>query len=198
MISREVSFLSWGTISGCIISSTNFNAQFNNNMYVTLLSSTCFGPWRAHPQEGQLHKHSIWYPRSPKRLYTTPVESRLQSTVLWCTVEKTSKYKGAIYKIFVTVVRIKTATQTKLHKPLIYIYIYIYICVCVCVCIYIYIYIYIKAQNDKIHYFSNSCILRICIFFTLIKLVVCDGDVVKHRLKYILWTFLTLERRDTV
>jgi len=27
-----------------IISSTNFNAQFNNNMYVTLLSSTCFGP----------------------------------------------------------------------------------------------------------------------------------------------------------
>jgi len=28
-----------------IISSTNFNAQFNNNMYVTLLSSTCFGPW---------------------------------------------------------------------------------------------------------------------------------------------------------
>jgi len=32
-------------------------------MYVTLLSSTCFGPWRAHPQEEQLHKHSIWYPR---------------------------------------------------------------------------------------------------------------------------------------
>ena len=27
-----------------IIFSTNFNAQFNNNMYVTLLSSTCFGP----------------------------------------------------------------------------------------------------------------------------------------------------------
>ena len=27
-----------------IISSTKFNAQFNNNMYVTLLSSTCFGP----------------------------------------------------------------------------------------------------------------------------------------------------------
>ena len=27
-----------------IISSTNFNAQFNNNMYVTQLSSTCFGP----------------------------------------------------------------------------------------------------------------------------------------------------------
>ena len=27
-----------------IISSTSFNAQFNNNMYVTLPSSTCFGP----------------------------------------------------------------------------------------------------------------------------------------------------------
>jgi len=27
-----------------IISSNNFNAQFNNNMYVTLQSSTCFGP----------------------------------------------------------------------------------------------------------------------------------------------------------
>ena len=27
-----------------IISSTNFNAQFNNNMYVRLLFSTCFGP----------------------------------------------------------------------------------------------------------------------------------------------------------
>ena len=47
-----------------IISSTNFNAQFNNNMYVTLLSSACFGPWHAHPQEEQLQKHSIWYPRS--------------------------------------------------------------------------------------------------------------------------------------
>ena len=33
-----------------IISSTNFNAHFNNNMYVTLLSSTWFGPWHAHPQ----------------------------------------------------------------------------------------------------------------------------------------------------
>ena len=62
-----------------IISSTNFNAQFNNNMYVTLLSSTCFGLWHAHPQEEQLHKHSIWYPRSSKRLYTTPVESGMQS-----------------------------------------------------------------------------------------------------------------------
>ena len=49
-------------------------------MYVTLLSSTCFGPWRAHPQEEQLYKHSIWYLRSPKRLYTTLVESRLLST----------------------------------------------------------------------------------------------------------------------
>ena len=46
-------------------------------MYVTLLSSTCFGPWHAHPQEEQLPKHSIWYPRSPKQLYTTPVESGL-------------------------------------------------------------------------------------------------------------------------
>jgi len=27
-----------------IISSTNFNPHFNINMYVTLLSSTCFGP----------------------------------------------------------------------------------------------------------------------------------------------------------
>ena len=26
-------------------------------MFVTLLSSTCFGPWHAHPQEGQLQKH---------------------------------------------------------------------------------------------------------------------------------------------
>ena len=39
-------------------------------MYVTLLSSTCFGPLHAHPQEEQLHKHSLWYPRSHKRLYT--------------------------------------------------------------------------------------------------------------------------------
>ena len=53
-------------------------------MYVTLLSSTCFGPWNAHPQEEKLHKHSIWYPSSHKRLYTTPVEST-------CTVEKTSR-----------------------------------------------------------------------------------------------------------
>ena len=30
-----------------------------------------------YPQEQQLHKHSIWYPRSHKRLYTTQVESRL-------------------------------------------------------------------------------------------------------------------------
>ena len=27
-------------------------------MYVTLLSSTCFGLGHAHPQEEQLHKHS--------------------------------------------------------------------------------------------------------------------------------------------
>ena len=33
------------------------------NMYVTL-PSTCFGPLPAHLQEEQLHKHSIWYPRS--------------------------------------------------------------------------------------------------------------------------------------
>jgi len=31
-------------ISDNVISSTNFNAHFNINMYVTLLSSTCFGP----------------------------------------------------------------------------------------------------------------------------------------------------------
>ena len=36
------------------------------------------GPWHAHPQEEQMHKHSIWYLRSHKRLYTTPVESRLR------------------------------------------------------------------------------------------------------------------------
>ena len=46
------------------------------NMYVTL-SSTCFRPWHAHLQEEQLHKHSIWYPRSTRRLHTTPVESGL-------------------------------------------------------------------------------------------------------------------------
>ena len=51
-------------LSSRIISSTNFNAQFNNNMYVRLPSSTCFEPWHAHPQEEQLHKPSIWYPRS--------------------------------------------------------------------------------------------------------------------------------------
>ena len=49
--------------SNMIIFSTIFNAHFNINMYVTLLSSTCFGPWHAHPQEEQLYKHSIWYPR---------------------------------------------------------------------------------------------------------------------------------------
>ena len=53
---------------------TNFNAHFNTNMYVTL-SSTCFGPWHAHLQEEQLYKHSIWYPRSTRRLHTIPVES---------------------------------------------------------------------------------------------------------------------------
>ena len=36
-----------------------------------------FRPWHDHPQEEQLHKRSIWYPRSHKRLYTTPVESGL-------------------------------------------------------------------------------------------------------------------------
>ena len=49
-------------------------------MYVTLPSSTCFGPWHAHPQEEQLYKHSIWYLHSHKRLYTTPFESSLLST----------------------------------------------------------------------------------------------------------------------
>ena len=80
------------TLYNRIISSTNFNAQFNNSVYVSLSSSTCFGPWHAHPQEEQLHKHSIWYPRSPKRLYTTPVESIKagwrNNPILWCTVEK--------------------------------------------------------------------------------------------------------------
>ena len=53
------------------------------NMYVTL-SSTCFGPLPAHLQEEQLHKRSIWYPRSTRRLHTTPVESGLLSTgVVW-------------------------------------------------------------------------------------------------------------------
>ena len=54
-------------------------------MYVTLLSSTCFGPWHAHPQEEQLHKHSIWYPRSYKRLYTTQVDSK--SALNRCSVQ---------------------------------------------------------------------------------------------------------------
>ena len=60
---------------------TNFNAHFNMKMYVTL-SSTCFGPWHAHLQEEQLHKHSIWYPRSTRRLHTTPVESGLIGSVI--------------------------------------------------------------------------------------------------------------------
>ena len=70
---------------------TNFNAYFNMNMYVTL-SSTCFGPWHAHFQEEQLHKHSIWYPRSTRRLHTTPVEgedghvkARNMSRIMWHT-----------------------------------------------------------------------------------------------------------------
>ena len=57
-------------------------------MYVTLLSSTCFGPWHAHPQEEQLHEHSIWYPRSSKRLYTTPVESGLSTGVVYSHLEE--------------------------------------------------------------------------------------------------------------
>ena len=67
-----------------VVSRLRVNAQFNNNMYVTLLSSTCFGPWHARPQEEQLHRHSIWYPRSPKRLYTTPVESRQSEDTRCC------------------------------------------------------------------------------------------------------------------
>ena len=50
-----------------IISSTNFNAQFSlfiNNMYVTLLSSTCFEHQHAHLQEEKFYSHSIWYLRS--------------------------------------------------------------------------------------------------------------------------------------
>ena len=61
---------------------TNFNAHFNMNMYVTL-SSTCFGPWDAHLQEEKLYKHSIWYPRSTRRLHTIPVESGLLILVNW-------------------------------------------------------------------------------------------------------------------
>ena len=47
-----------------IISATNFNAQFSvfvNNMFVTLLSSTCFEHQHAHLQEEKLYSHSIWY-----------------------------------------------------------------------------------------------------------------------------------------
>ena len=50
-----------------LISSTNFNAQFSlfiNNMFVTLLSSTCFEHQHAHLQEEKLYSHSIWYLRS--------------------------------------------------------------------------------------------------------------------------------------
>ena len=63
---------------------TNFNAHFNMKMYVTL-SWTCFGPWHAHLQEEQLHKHSIWYPRSTRRLHTTPVESGHQIIIMGIT-----------------------------------------------------------------------------------------------------------------
>jgi len=45
-----------------IISLTNFNAQFSifiNNMFVTLLPSTCFEHQHAHFQEEKLYSHSI-------------------------------------------------------------------------------------------------------------------------------------------
>ena len=47
-----------------IISSTNFNVQFSlfiNNMFVTLLSLTCFEHQHAHLQEEKLYSHSIFY-----------------------------------------------------------------------------------------------------------------------------------------
>jgi len=37
------------------------NSLFINNMYVTLLSSTCFEHQHAHLQEDKLYSHSIWY-----------------------------------------------------------------------------------------------------------------------------------------
>jgi hypothetical protein len=40
------------------------NSLFINNMYVTLLSSTCFEHYISHLQEDQLYSHSIWYRRS--------------------------------------------------------------------------------------------------------------------------------------
>jgi hypothetical protein len=40
------------------------NFLFINNMYVTLLSSTCFEHQHAHLQEDKLYSHFIWYRRS--------------------------------------------------------------------------------------------------------------------------------------
>ena len=70
------------TYSECrIISSTNFNTQFLfvNNIFVTLLSSKCFEHQHAHPQEGKLYSHSIWYLRS---LYTSAQYTGWERTAL--------------------------------------------------------------------------------------------------------------------
>jgi len=40
------------------------NSLFINNMYVTLLSLTCFEHYHANLQEEKLYSHSIWYLRS--------------------------------------------------------------------------------------------------------------------------------------
>jgi len=50
-----------------ILQATNFNVQFSlfiNNMFVTLLSSTCFEHSHAHLQEEKLYSHTIWYRHS--------------------------------------------------------------------------------------------------------------------------------------
>jgi hypothetical protein len=58
------------------------NALFINNMYVTLLSSTCFEHQHAYLQEDKLYYHSIWYRHCLKQLYNMPDESRLSSALL--------------------------------------------------------------------------------------------------------------------
>ena len=83
---------------------TNFNAHFNMNMYVTL-SSTCFGPWHAHPQEDTRCCVCAVVPpedghvkaRNMSRImwHTCSYEGCIKVgskkyPILWCTVGKTS------------------------------------------------------------------------------------------------------------
>jgi hypothetical protein len=64
---------------------------FNNNMFVTLLSSTCFGPQHAHLQEERFYSHS------------TQVESGLQSALNLCSVQtftESENTRCCVNKIF--------------------------------------------------------------------------------------------------